>query len=112
MVQGVVVAIALAKLGVFFFGDIRGGVGQGGHQGHANDICGLRMGRCLPTHISHRRLYATNNDLRGVIQGAIPIEGDQVKLARAVEVGHGQQTVVILAANRLARSAVCPSWDG
>ena len=65
----------------------------------------------LSTDIGHGSLYAANDDLRGVVQGAVPIEGNQVKLAQAVEVGHGQQTVVIRGANRLARSAVCPSWD-
>ena len=112
VVQSVVVAVALAQQRVFVFGYIRCGMRQGRHQGHANHISGLRMGRCLPTHIGDCGLYAAHDDLGGVVQSTVPIESNQVKLAQAVEVGHGQQTVVIREANRLARSAVCPSWDG
>ena len=112
VMQSVVVAVALAQQRVFVFGYIRCGMRQGRHQGHANHISGLRMGGCLPTHIGHRGLYAAHDDLGGVVQSTVPIESNQVKLAQAVEVGHGQQTVVIREANRLARFAVCPSRDG
>ena len=85
---------------------------QGRHQGHANHVSGLLMGGGLATHIGDCGLYAAHDDLGGVVQSTVPIESNQVKLARAVEVGHGQQTVVIREANRIARSAVYPSWDG
>ena len=75
--------ITLAQQRVFVLRHIRRGMGQCGHERHANHIRRSLVGRLGPTHIHHRRLNATGDDLRGVKQRAVPIEGNQIKLARA-----------------------------
>jgi hypothetical protein len=87
LVLQIMKAVTLAQRGVFVLGHIGRGVSQSGHQGHADD-----KGRCLvagfdATHIDHRRLDAAGDDGGRVKQGAVPIEGNQIKLAGAL--AHG-----------------------
>ena len=44
---------------------------------------GVAVARHGATHVRHRILDAAHDDGGGVEQGAVPVEGDQVKLARA-----------------------------
>ena len=81
LVRGVVVAIALSKFWVFFYRDIGGGVRQCLHQSQTDDIRRGFFARFLPADIDHSTLDATRDDGGGIKQRAIPIEGDQVKLA-------------------------------
>ena len=72
--------VALAEQGVFLFWHIGCGVSQSRHERHTDHISGCRVTRFGATHILHRRLDATRDDLRRIKQSAIPIEGDQIKL--------------------------------
>jgi hypothetical protein len=81
LVCGVVVAIALSKFWVFFNCHIRCGVRQGLHQSQPDDIRRSFFAGFLPSDINHSKLNATRDDGGGIKQRAIPIEGDQVKLA-------------------------------
>jgi hypothetical protein len=81
LVLGVVVAIALPKFWVFFNSHIRGSVRQCLHQSQPDNIRRGFFAGFLPANIDHSTLNATRDDGGGIKQRAIPIEGDQVKLA-------------------------------
>ena len=82
----VMVAVAVAQQGVFLGRHVGGGVRQGLHQPHADDVGRLLVRGLLAAHIAHRGLDAARNDGSGVEQGAVPVEGDEIELAWA----HGQ----------------------
>ena len=56
-------------------------MGQCLHQAQTDHISSSLVGRHGPTHIAHRCLNAAGDDFGGVKQGAIPVEGYQVKVA-------------------------------
>ena len=87
----VVVPVAIPQFGVFFLWHIRRGMGQCLHQPQADHVGGCAVIRHRAAHIGHGALDAAHDDLRGVKQRAIPVEGDEVKLARS---GHGQRRSV------------------
>jgi hypothetical protein len=88
LVGQVVVAVTCAKLRVLVGGHVRGRMGQGRQQGHANHIGGGLVVGHGATDIAHGFLNAAGDDAGRVEQRAVPIEGDQVKLPGAVA-GHG-----------------------
>lgn len=71
---------AVQVLGIFLQGH-RGGVRQCLHQSQADDVRRSFFAGLLPADIDHGTLNATRDDGGGIKQRAIPIEGDQVKLA-------------------------------
>ena len=84
----VMVSIALAQLRVFFRGHVWGCVRQGLHQAHADDVRSVLVAGFVAAHIHHRRLDAAGDDGGGVEQRAVPVEGNQVKLAGIWRHGH------------------------
>ena len=94
----IVVTIARTQLRVFFFWHIWRGVRQRLHQAHTNDIRRIPVARPDAAHITNGILNTTRDDGGGIEQGAVPIEGNQVKLARdghvrGVQVQHGWQII-------------------
>ena len=81
LVRRVVVAIALSKFWVFLNRYNGGGVRQCLHQSQPDDIRRGFFAGFLPADIDDSALNATRDDGGGIKQRAIPIEGDQVKLA-------------------------------
>ena len=77
----VVMPIALTQCRVFVNRHIRCGMGQCLHQAQADHIACSLVSRDGSPHIAYRRLDAAGDDFGGIKQGAIPVEGDQVKIA-------------------------------
>ena len=78
--RDVVVPVTRAEFGVFVLRHIGRRVSQRLHQPQANHISRRFVGRHAAAHIAHRRLNAAHDDLGGVEQRAVPVEGDQVEV--------------------------------
>ena len=81
LVRQVVVAVTRTQLRVFFFRQIGRRMGQRRHQAHAYDVGSLLVAGHRSAQIAHRGLDAARDDLGGIEQRAIPVEGDEVKTA-------------------------------
>ena len=84
VVLHVVKTIALAQLGILFFGHIGRGVGQRLRQRQADHPRGLGIAGPGAADIDHGGLNAAHDDRGRVIERAVPIEGDQVEIAGAL----------------------------
>ena len=111
LVPDVVVTVTLPEFGVFVLGHIGRRVGQGRYQCHANHIGGRPIIGHRATHITHRLLDATRDDARGVEQGAIPVEGNQVIAAEA-GAEHGQERPAVREGVATRGSPVARFADG
>ena len=110
LVRQIVVSVALAQQWVFVFGHIGRGMRQRGHERHADHIRGLLSRGDLAAHILHRQLDAAGDDGGGIEQGAVPVEGDQVKLTGS-EAGHVKRIAEVRGAVRPAAPRARP-WRG
>ena len=77
-------AIAIAKLGIFLGRHIGCGTGQCRHQRHANHIGCLLIAGHGATHIAHSLLNAARDDGGGICHRSIPVKSDQIEAARTL----------------------------
>jgi hypothetical protein len=85
----VVAAVMGAEFRVALARHVRRRVRERFHQAHADHVSGGCVRRHGAANVRDRLLDAVHDDLRRVEEGAVPVEGDQVKPARS-EGGHGQ----------------------
>ena len=81
LMGGVMMTVTRSQLGVTVNRHIRCGMRQSLHQAHADDIGRIFVAWPGAAYILNCVLDALRDDGRGVKQGAIPVKGDQVKLA-------------------------------
>jgi hypothetical protein len=81
VMRGVMVAVALTELGVFFRRHVGRGMGQRLHQAQADHIAGFLVGRHRAAHVAHRGLDAAHDDFGRIKQRAVPVKGNQVEIS-------------------------------
>ena len=100
LTQHVVVLVALVEFGITRHRHVRRSVGQRLHQAQPDHVRSCLIAGLGSAHIDDGRLNAAHDELRGIVQRPVPVEGDQIKIQGA---GHGQPMRQVLSGVQLAR---------